>query len=165
MLEKAREMGFEAVLEGTQADDAGEYRPGSKAVEELGVKSPLARAGLSKAQVRQLSRALGLITADVPSGACLATRTPTGTALTQKALSRIARAESAVRDLIKGQVRLRDHYPLARLELDPQGMALLAGSPDLRARISRAIKEAGYEFACLDLEGYRTGGADRAGAG
>lgn len=165
LVEKARDMGFDTVLEGSQADDAGEYRPGSKAVKELGVKSPLADAGLDKAQVRSLSRALGLITADVPSGACLATRVPTGTPLTQDALSRIGRAESAVRGLISGQVRLRDHFPLARLELGQEGMALLAESPDLGSRISNAVKAVGYGFVCLDLDGYRTGGADEAGAG
>ena len=165
LVSKARDMGFDAVLEGSQADDAGEYRPGSKAVKELGVKSPLAEAGLDKAQVRSLSRALGLITADAPSGACLATRVPTNTPLAKDALCRIAQAEAAVRQVINGQVRLRDHFPLARLELGQKGMALLAASPDLRSRISSAVKAAGYKFVCLDLEGYRTGGADEGAPG
>ena len=160
----ARHMGFAAVLEGSQADDASEHRPGSRAVKELGIKSPLAEAGLGKTEIRELSRALGLITAEVPSGACLATRVPVGTPLSQDALHRIGLAETAVRRLLPGQVRVRDHFPLARLELAPEGMAR-AVDPEMRSRLSQAVKAAGYRFACLDLEGYRAGGADEGATG
>jgi len=149
-----------AVAEGSQADDAREHRPGARAVAELGVLSPLAQAGLGKEAIRRLSRALGLETAAVPSGACLATRIPTGTPLTRENLQRVARAEAALRRLLPGrQLRLRDHFPLARLELEPETLPSAAAEP-LRSRLCRAVRDAGYRFVTLDLAGYRSGGAD-----
>ncbi|MGD8564301.1 MAG: ATP-dependent sacrificial sulfur transferase LarE [Desulfarculaceae bacterium] len=155
----ARDMGLEQVIEGSQADDAHEDRPGAKAVRELGVLSPLAMAGLGKAQVRALSRALGLETADVPSSACLATRVPRGRKLDPETLERIARAESELRGFLPGQLRVRDHFPQAQLELDPEFIPQAAAEP-LRSRICQALKKAGYQSLCLDLEGYRSGGAN-----
>lgn len=159
MTHMAQEMGLDTVIEGSQADDAREDRPGAQAVKELGALSPLARAGLGKEQVRGLSRALGLISADAPAGACLATRAPAGSLLTMDVLERIGRAEAGVRGVLPGQVRVRDHYPLARLELGPEGLALAMASPH-RERVAAAVKAAGYRWVCLDMEGYRCGGAN-----
>jgi len=156
----AREWGLKSVVEGSQLDDALDYRPGSRAVKELGVHSPLAQAGLDKAQIRRLSQALGLVTASVPSGACLATRVPTGTRLSAPALERIGRAEEAVRGLLPGQVRVRDHFPLARLELEPQVLAQAAVDP-LRGRLLACLQTLGYGGVCLDLAGYRPSGQQR----
>jgi uncharacterized protein len=158
--ELAAREGLAAVAEGSQADDAHEHRPGARAVAELGVLSPLAETGLGKEAIRRLSRALGLETAAVPSGACLATRIPWGTPLTPQSLHRVARAEAAVRQLLPGrQLRLRDHFPLARLELEPAAIPSAAAEP-LRSRLCQAVQNAGYRFVTLDLAGYRSGGAN-----
>jgi uncharacterized protein len=153
----AREWGLKSVVEGSQLDDAKDYRPGSRAVKELGVQSPLAQAGLDKAAVRRLSQALGLATAQIPSGACLATRVPTGTPLRPEVLERIGRAEEAVRALLPGQVRVRDHFPLARLELEPGLLALAVAEP-LRGRLLAGLRALGYARVCLDLAGYQPSG-------
>ncbi len=153
MTHMAQDQGYQAVVEGSQVDDADQDRPGRRAVEELGVESPLMAAGLDKETVRALSRALGLESADTPPGACLATRVPTGTPITPAALKRIARAEGGVRQLVRGQVRVRDHWPLARIELDPGAIAP-AAAPPLRQRIRAVVEEAGYRQICLDLAGY-----------
>ncbi|MBI5521852.1 MAG: ATP-dependent sacrificial sulfur transferase LarE [Desulfarculus sp.] len=161
----ARQWGLASVVEGSQVDDAQDFRPGSRAVKELGVYSPLARAGLDKAAVRRLSQALGLVTAQVPSGACLATRVPTGTRLSAPALERIGQAEQAVRALLPGrQVRVRDHFPLARLELEPDVLPRAASQP-LRGRLLAALLALGYAGVCLDLAGYRPSGGPPAGPG
>ncbi|MCB2189237.1 MAG: ATP-dependent sacrificial sulfur transferase LarE [Deltaproteobacteria bacterium] len=158
LVEEAQRRGIAAVAEGSQADDRAADRPGSRAVAELGVLSPLREAGLDKARVRALSQALDLPTAAAPAAACLATRIPTGTPLTAEALARVARAEAAAREVL-GEVRLRvrDHFPLARLELDPELLAL-AVSPALRDRLKEGLVAAGYRWACLDLAGYHSGG-------
>ena len=152
--DQAARLGLAGVAEGSQLDDAGGHRPGARAVAELGVASPLAQAGLHKAEVRALGRALGLAAADAPAGACLATRLPFGTPLTRQALQRVAAAEGAVRGLLGGQVRVRDHFPLARLELDPAAMAR-AVQDKTRRRILAALIAAGYDRVTLDLAGYR----------
>jgi len=157
LIHLAQELGMDCVAEGSQADDAHEDRPGAQAVAELGVKSPLAAAGLSKAQVRALASALGLASAGAPSSACLATRVPMGVAITQTALNRVAAAEIALRSLMPGaQLRVRDHHPLARVELEP-GMIARAAAQPMRAEIIRALGQAGYSVCCLDLAGYGTG--------
>lgn len=153
-----QERGLAAVAEGGQLDDADEHRPGARAVAELGALSPLAEAGLGKAEVRALGRRLNLPAADAPSSACLATRIPTGAAISPRALTRVARAETAVRALHPGQVRVRDHFPLARLELDADGLARL-GEPGFRQALHSALIEAGYTLACVDLAGYHGAGA------
>lgn len=159
----AREWGLQAVVEGSQLDDAQDFRPGSRAVAELGVQSPLAQAGLDKALVRALSQALGLETAALPSGACLATRIPTGTHLSLAALERVGQAEQALRALLPGQLRLRDNFPQARLELEPASLALAVAEP-LKSRLLAQLKALGYAKVCLDLEGYRPSGQDLARA-
>jgi uncharacterized protein len=153
----AGERGFSVVAEGSQLDDLGDYRPGNRAKEELGIHSPLLEAGLDKSAVRELSRALSLPTAQIPSSACLATRVPTGMALTAPALERIALAEGALRRLLPSQLRLRDHFPMARLELPSATMHLALAEP-IRAAIVAALRQAGYTLICLDLEGYRSSG-------
>lgn len=159
----ARQWGLKSVVEGSQLDDAQDFRPGSRAVKELGVLSPLARAGLDKAAVRRLSQALGLSTAQVPSGACLATRVATGIPLSAPVLARIGQAEQAVRALLPGQVRVRDHFPLARLELEPGVLPRAAGEP-LRGQLLAALQSLGYTGVCLDLAGYRPSGRPPAGS-
>jgi uncharacterized protein len=162
LLHMAQEMGLAHVAEGSQMDDAGQDRPGSKAVAELGVLSPLADAGLDKAMVRELSAALNLPSAQAPAAACLASRVPWGISLNPELLARIGRAEAALRPLLPGAalLRVRDHYPLARLELSPEIISTAAAEP-LRGRIVSAVQSAGYDQVCLDLAGYRTGGANK----
>ena len=157
--ELAAQLGMLHTAEGSQLDDAKEDRPGERAVREHGVKSPLAMAGLDKVQVRALSRALGLPTAQTPASACLASRIPRGRAIEQAALDRIAAVESRLRRHLSGRLRVRDHFPIARIEVEPDQMAKAAADP-LASLISRTCKKAGYEYACLDLGGYRTGGGD-----
>jgi uncharacterized protein len=153
----ARERGLAAVAEGSQADDAAEERPGARAVAEHGALSPLAAAGLGKAGVRALAAAWGLEAAGAPSQACLATRIPTGTPISTQALERVARAEAALRELLPGrQLRVRDHHPVARVELAPEEIAAAAAQP-LRGRLAAALAAAGYGHACLDLAGYGSG--------
>ena len=159
LTELARQRGWKHLVEGSQLDDARELRPGSRAVKELGVASPLAEAGLDKALVRRLSQALGLPTASIPSAACLATRVPQGTPLTPEALARIAQGEAALRGFIPGQLRLRDQFPLARLELEITALPKAAADP-WRAAIVKALEPLGYRQVCLDLSGYRTSGQE-----
>ena len=153
LLELADSLGLARVAEGSQIDDDPKDRPGARAVRELGVESPLAAAGLDKAMVRKLSLALNLPTAQSPSSACLATRIPAGTKITAEALARVDRAESALREILKGQIRVRDHYPLARLELEA-GLMPLAVQDSLRRRMALALSLAGYERCALDLTAY-----------
>ena len=155
-LEIARSRGIPWVLDGTNADDAGDFRPGMKALAELGIRSPLKEAGLVKAEVRRLSRFLGLPTADKPALACLASRFPYGTRIDEENLARVGRAEDFLRGLGFDQVRVRHHGAVARLEVDPGDMARLM-KPGMRAEVSRELKKVGYAYVALDLDGYRTG--------
>ncbi len=152
----ARSRGIPWVLDGSNADDAGDFRPGMKALAELGIRSPLKEAGLVKAEVRQLSRFLGLPTADKPALACLASRFPYGTRIERENLERVGRAEDFLRRLGFGQVRVRHHGPVARLEVEPAMITKLARA-DVRGEISRELKKLGYAYVALDLDGYRTG--------
>jgi len=156
--EAAEASSGEAVLvHGENVDDADDFRPGAVAARELGVRAPLVEAGLSKADIRALSRRRGLPTWDHPAAACLASRFPYGTPLTREGLERVERAESALQTVAGlRQVRVRDHYPVARIEAPPQEIARLA-APDLRRRIHDAIVAAGYRYVTLDLLGYRMG--------
>ncbi len=153
----ARAEGFAHLLHGENADDAADYRPGSRAAEELGVRAPLREAGLAKAAVRALSRARGLPTWDRPADACLASRFPYGTTLTAAGLARVEAAEAALRRLwgVRG-VRVRDHWPVARIEVAPAEIARLA-LPEQRVPAVAALRAAGYRYVTLDLEGYRMG--------
>ncbi len=146
--------GFAVVADGTNVDDLGDYRPGRQACEELGIVSPLADAGLTKADVRVLARFVCLPNAEKPSMACLASRFPYGERIDAPALARVAEAEAAVRRLGLHQFRVRAHGPVARVEVAPDELDEAGG---LRNRIVSGVKAAGFAYVALDLEGYRTG--------
>jgi pyridinium-3,5-biscarboxylic acid mononucleotide sulfurtransferase len=152
----AREEGLRFVLDGSNVDDLGDYRPGSKAAREKSVRSPLQECGFAKADIREASRALGLPTADKPSFACLASRFPYGTKITAQALSAVEKAENALHDLGFAQVRVRAHGEMARIELLPQDIAR-ATDPALREQIISKLQQAGFRHVTVDLKGYRTG--------
>ncbi len=151
-----REHGFSTVLDGNNADDVGDWRPGQKAARELGVRSPLMEIGMSKAEVRELSRALGLRTWDKPAFACLASRIPYGTAITREKLSAVEEAENFLRDLGFAQVRVRHHGEVARIEVAPALIEQLLDHT-LRERINSRLRELGFRYVTLDLQGYRMG--------
>jgi uncharacterized protein len=148
--------GIAWIVDGTNADDLGDHRPGMQARRERGIRSPLVEANFTKEEVREVSRAYGLATAEKPAFACLASRFPYGTEVTPEGLQRVAAAEDRVRQLGFRQFRVRHHGDVARLEVDPSEVER-ALEPELRRRIVDALKEAGYRYAALDLEGYRTG--------
>jgi uncharacterized protein len=150
------ELGFDAVAYGVNTDDRGDFRPGHRAAEERAVLSPFLDADLAKSEIRALSRAAGLPTADLPASACLSSRLPYGTEVTPERLRQVEEGEERLRTLGFRQVRLRHHGPLARVEVDPQELAR-ALDPELAARIVAALKPLGFRWVSLDLEGYRSG--------
>ncbi len=151
----ARAHGFSVVVDGSNVDDEGDYRPGMRALAELGVRSPLREAGLTKADIRLLSRELGLPTWEKPSFACLATRIPYGERITEERLSMIDRAEQYLIDLGFSQVRVRLHGGvLARIELVPGDFERAVA---IRDQLAAAMEEFGFSYSALDLTGYRTG--------
>jgi pyridinium-3,5-biscarboxylic acid mononucleotide sulfurtransferase len=152
----ARRGGFAALLDGQNVDDDADYRPGARAAAELGVLSPLKAAGLTKVEIRELSRRMGLPTWGKPAQACLASRFPYGEAITAEKLDRVAAAEEALGALGLGQLRVRDHGRLARIEVPPEDIARLA-APRTRAAVVAKLKQLGYAWVALDLQGYRTG--------
>ena len=157
LLESLRaELGFGAVAYGVNTDDTGDFRPGHRAAEEHRVLAPLLDVGLSKSEIRELSRAAGLPTADLPASACLASRIPYGMEVTSTKLSQIDRAEDALRALGFRQVRVRHHGELARVELAPEELPSAFHLERSRA-ISRALHDLGFRYVALDLDGYRTG--------
>ena len=149
-----RKEGCEAVLDGSNVDDLGDFRPGLRALEELGVRSPLQEAGLGKAEIRTLSHEMGLRTWDKPSLACLASRIPYGTEITEEALVRIDRCEAFLLKRIHGSVRVRVHGNLARIEVAPGAFQALLSQRDVLVDF---FKEQGFAYVTLDLQGYRTG--------
>jgi pyridinium-3,5-biscarboxylic acid mononucleotide sulfurtransferase len=151
------------VVLGVNVDDLGEHRPGQRAAAERGARFPLVDAGLTKADVRALSRRLGLRTWDKPAAACLASRLPYGTPVTVSTLSSVAAAESALRALGYRQLRVRHYGDLARIELDFDDLAPAAGV-ERRAEIVAAVRGAGYRYVTLDLEGFRSGNLNGAAA-
>ena len=157
----ARERGLLPILEGSNADDLREFRPGRRALAELGVLSPLAEAGFTKGDVRALSAAMGLSSAARVSDTCAATRFPYGVGLTTEAIERVRRAERAVAREACGPIRVRAHGDLARVEVEPQAIPALA-EPNARERICRALLEVGFRYVALDLIGYRSGAMDEA---
>ncbi len=148
--------GVAAIADGSNADDRGDYRPGRQAAREFGVVSPLDEAGLTKAEIRALSRAAGLPTWDEPASACLSSRIPYETAITDEALRRIEQAEARLRALGFRVCRVRHHDTLARLELGPDELAR-AFDPEVRERIVRELRALGYRHVTVDLQGYRMG--------
>jgi pyridinium-3,5-biscarboxylic acid mononucleotide sulfurtransferase len=154
--EIARDRGLAAVLDGNNADDRGDYRPGRKAATELGVRSPLDEAGLTKDEIRLLSRKAGLPTWDEPASACLSSRIPYHSEVTPEKLRMIEAAEEALRSLGFRLCRVRHHDEVARLEVSREEMGR-AVDPEISAEIVKALKGIGYRFVSLDLQGYRTG--------
>ena len=156
LLAFARDNGLAAVLEGSNIDDDGDYRPGRRAIRELGIVSPLHEAGLTKTEIRALSRKMGLPTSDKPSFACLASRFPYGERITVRGLERVEKAEQWLLDAGWGltQLRVRSHGDLARIEVPPADIPRLAArAPEIAA----AFKDLGFAYVTLDLLGYRTG--------
>ncbi len=162
-LERIRaERGYARVADGSNADDSSDYRPGSRAAAELNVAKPIADAGLTKADVREISKALGLPAWDRPAAACLASRVPYGVKLTPGLMGRIAEAESKVRELTGArQVRVRHHGDVARVEVPEQDIPAVASSAARRALVD-ALRSLGYHYVALDLLGYRTGSLNEA---
>ncbi|MDR1240236.1 MAG: ATP-dependent sacrificial sulfur transferase LarE [Treponema sp.] len=153
--------GINAVLDGSNLDDEGDYRPGLRALAELGISSPLREAKLSKQEIRDLSRRFGLPTWDKPAFACLASRIPYGETITVKKLSRIEKAEAVLRDFGFRQFRVRSHSDIARIEVAPEERRLFF-SETLLDDLSKKIKAAGFLYAAFELEGYRMGSMNRA---
>lgn len=151
-----KEHGFDALLDGTNRDDLGDYRPGHRALEELAVHSPLLEAELTKAEIRQLSRQAGLPTWDKQPFACLATRFPYGTEITAARLEQVGRCEELLYGLGLANYRVRYHDNVARIEVAPEEIDRFL-DPELRQKVSAHFREAGFEFVSLDLDGYRTG--------
>jgi uncharacterized protein len=153
---RARTAAMAAVADGSNADDRGDYRPGRQAAREFGVVSPLDDAGLTKADIRALSRELGLPTWDEPASACLSSRIPYHSEVTEAKLATIERAEDAVRRLGFRVLRVRHHGEIARLELGQDELAR-ATEPAVAAALDRALKSLGFRYVTLDLKGYRLG--------
>ena len=144
------------LVDGSTHDDLDDHRPGMAALKQMQVRSPLRECGFTKDDIRQRSKELGLPTWNLPSFACLASRFPYGTTITEEALRQVDLAESALYDLGFRVIRVRHHGDTARIEIGQDEInRLLEG--DLRNRVVEAIKEAGYKYVSLDLEGYRTG--------
>lgn len=152
----ADEAGYRAVVDGANLDDLGDYRPGRDAAREHGVVSVLQEAGFTKAAIRMASARLGLKTADKPAFACLASRFPYGQAITAEALKRVEQAEDVLHDQGFEQVRVRVHNEIARIELPPESIPRMV-EPGRRAAIAGQLKQLGYRFVTVDLEGYRSG--------
>jgi pyridinium-3,5-biscarboxylic acid mononucleotide sulfurtransferase len=152
----ARERGISLVADGSNADDRGDYRPGRQAAREFGVVSPLDAAGLTKAQIRELSKRAGLPTWDEPASACLSSRIPYFSEVTAEKLRMIERAESVLRDLGFRVCRVRHHDTIARLELGREEIER-ALDPEVAESIDRELRAIGYAHVTVDLRGYRTG--------
>jgi pyridinium-3,5-biscarboxylic acid mononucleotide sulfurtransferase len=156
MLSLARSESIAFVVEGSTLDDEKDHRPGRRAIQELGIRSPLKEAMFSKAEVRELSRALGLPTWDKPSFACLASRFPYGEEITSEGLSMVDQAEDFLFGLGFKQVRVRHYQGLARIEVLPEEMGRLMERP-LRDEVVSRLKGMGYKYVTLDLQGFRSG--------
>ena len=162
LVRMAAEAGIPWVLDGENQDDGADYRPGSQAARELGVRSPLRESGLTKAEIRRISRKLGLATWNKPAYACLASRIPYGQAITAAKLRQVDAAENFIRDLgISDQVRVRHEGDTARIEVADEAIGRFL-EPQLRRRITARLKALGFAFAALDLEGYRSGSLNQA---
>ena len=159
IFEIARATGIACVCDGTNLDDLGDYRPGSRALAEVGSQSPLKLLGFTKADIRAASRKLGLPTAEKPAMACLASRFPYGEQITQRGLTTVERAELALRALGFKQLRVRLHGDVGRIELPPNELRRALAQ---REKILRQLKAAGLRYVTLDLEGYRLGSLNEA---
>jgi uncharacterized protein len=157
LVEWAAARGYPWIVEGTNVDDAGDYRPGTRAVAELpAVRSPLKEARLTKAEIREISKRWKLPTWEKPSAACLASRIEYGLPLTPERLKQVEEAEKLIRPLCKGQLRVRHHGTLARIEVEPEWIPKLA-EPETATLIAEKLKTQGFHHVALDLFGYRMG--------
>jgi pyridinium-3,5-biscarboxylic acid mononucleotide sulfurtransferase len=146
-----------AIVDGVHVDDMGDDRPGITAARERGVRSPLLEAALTKAEIRELAKELKLSNWDKPAAACLSSRIPRGTPITKESLRRVDRAEAFLADEGFRHVRVRDHGDIARIEVSPDDLRILL-TEGRRKKVSQALKQLGYRFVTVDLEGYRPGG-------
>lgn len=156
MKDIAEKDGFREVVEGSNMDDMGDYRPGLTAIRELGIKSPLRHAKLTKDEIRQLSKELGLPTWEKQSFACLSSRFPYGQSITPEKLKMVDEAEQLLLDLGFNQVRVRHHDTIARIEIPEEQFPKIM-EKEIRERIHNRLKEIGFTYVSLDLSGYRTG--------
>lgn len=152
---------FEYLLYGAIADDVGDYRPGMAAAESRGIRAPMVELGFTKADVRTLSKQWGLPTWDMPASACLSSRIPYGTPVTPEALQQIDRAEQFLKARGFAQVRVRHHGDIARIEVAPEDLARFFDGGTNEA-VAHALKNIGYRYVTLDLQGYRTGSLNEA---
>lgn len=152
----ALELGYEYVVDGVNADDLQDYRPGIQAAQERGARSPLAEVGISKLEVREISRLLGLTWWDKPAQPCLSSRFPYGEEITVSKLQRVGRAEVYLKQLGYQNLRVRSQGDLAKIELPPEQIKLFVSEVDLPALVTR-FQELGFVYVTLDLEGYRSG--------
>ncbi len=152
----AKKRGLNFVVDGTNYDDIGDYRPGMKALGELGIRSPLKEAMITKEEIRSFSKKMGLKTWNKPSFACLASRFPYGKEITKEKLSIVDKAESFLRELKFKQVRVRHHGEIARIELEKDDIKTFI-SKGLMDKVVKKFKELGFVYVTLDLEGYRSG--------
>ncbi|MBN1779560.1 ATP-dependent sacrificial sulfur transferase LarE [bacterium] len=156
ILKIAGEMDFQFVADGTHAGDTDDYRPGLRALQELGIRSPLKEAGLTKSDIRALSELMELPTYKKPSMACLASRFPYGEAITPEKLHQVAEAENLLTAMGFDQVRVRHYGQTARIEVPPESIQIIT-EPQLRERLIAGFRNLGYVYITLDLQGYRTG--------
>lgn len=152
----ADQEGFREIVEGSNLDDNGDYRPGLMAVTEMGIKSPLREVGFHKEEIRSLSKHLGLPTWDKQSFACLSSRFPYGEEITEKKLGMVDQAEQLLLDLGFHQLRVRIHGNIARIELEPAEFGHFL-EEETRLKVNKAFKELGFQYVTLDIQGYRTG--------
>lgn len=154
----ARDEGFGGVVDGANADDRGDFRPGIRAGDELGVRHPLMEAGVGKDQVREVARRLGLANCEKPAMACLSSRFPYGETITREKLHMVARAEALLRhDYGLREVRVRHHGSMARIEVTQEALPGLVADAETRARLVEELKKIGYHYVTLDLQGFRSG--------
>jgi uncharacterized protein len=160
-LERERERnGLAAIVDGSNADDLKDYRPGRKAAQEMGIHSPLAEAGLSKEEVRKIAKRYTLPNWNKPPFACLASRIPYGVKITTEKLRKIERGEDFLKKEGFSTVRLRDHGEIARIELGKEEISKIL-SPLMREKIAKKLRELGYLYITIDLEGYRSGSLNK----
>lgn len=156
VLQAAEEQKAAYVAEGSNTDDDGDFRPGHRAVAELGIKSPLRQAGLAKAEIRHLAKRMGLVEWDKPSYACLASRIPYGEQITAEKLAMAEHAEQLLKEMGFCQLRVRVHGSMARIEVLPEDFEKFAAQP-VRGEVVEKFKEYGFSYVTMDLQGYRTG--------
>jgi TIGR00268 family protein len=152
-----KERGIKLILEGTNSDDLLQYRPGIQALKELGIISPFVKAGFSKDDVRKLAEKLGISVKKRPSAPCMATRFPYGDDINYEDMAKLDEAEEFIRSLGYYNVRIRKHKNIARIEIDSEDLAKFTKDADV---ITNKLKSAGFDYVCLDLEGFRSGSMD-----